>query len=278
MYDQLAELHRRPEPFSRYTTDRLWTDPHIGRQMLAYHLDPDIDAASRKASTIEATVGWIDRRFGLAGKRVLNLGCGPGLYASRMSARGADVTGLDFSPVSIARAAAHVPAGASLRYVEANYLLPPLPAPADLVTLIYGDFCALSPDRRRALLANVAAALAPGGRFVFDVFSPGQFAAIVEGTEFGHRYMGGFWSSEGYFGFKRTLLYPAEHISLERYLIVEAARSFEVFNWMQYNTPETIAAELAAAGFTADACVEIESGEPWHGGATPFFVIARRAG
>ena len=277
MYQQLLEFSRRPEPFSRYTTDLLWTDPHIGRRMLAYHLDPEIDAASRRAATIDATVDWLDRSFGLAGRRVLDLGCGPGLYATRMAAGGADVTGLDFSPVSIAHARDNIPAGAKLSYVEADYLASPLPGPADLVTQIYGDYCALSPDRRRTLLHSVAEALAPGGRFVFDVYSPGQLDAMSEGSAFGHRFMDGFWSAEDYFGFRQSWLYRAERISLERFLVVEPARSFEVFNWMQYYTPEAIAAELAEAGFVADAFVEVGSGEPWHGGATPFFVVSRRS-
>ena len=275
MYAQLADFDRTPEPFSRYTVDALWTDPHIGRQMLAFHLHPEIDAASRRAATIEATVGWMDRRFGLAGRRVADLGCGPGLYATRMAARGASVTGLDFSPVSIAHAIGTAPSGADLRYVEGNYLEPLPTGPADLVTLIYGDYCALSPDRRRTLLANVAAVLAPGGRFVFDVYSPGQLAAMTEGTAFGHRFMGGFWSAEDYFGFKKTTLYPGQLVSLERYLIVEPSRSFEIFNWMQYYEPETVAAELAASGFTAEAFLDVETGAPWQPGPTPFFVVAR---
>lgn len=276
MYAQLADLTEKPEPFSRYTTDALWTDPHIGRQMLDYHLHPDIDAASRRTETIDATVGWFDRQFGLSGKRVLDLGCGPGLYATRMAALGADVTGLDFSPTSIAHAKAHTPPGTSLRYMQADYLNPPLPGPADLVTLIYCDFCALSPGRRRTLLDNIAATLAPGGHFVFDVFSPGQLHAMAEGTEFGHRYMGGFWSTADYFAFKQTALYPAQQVSLERYLIVEETRSFEIFNWMQYYTPESIATELAEAGFAAHAFNEIGSGLAWKGEATPFFVTATR--
>lgn len=278
LYRQLADFDRPPEPFSRYTIDTLWTDPHIGRQMLGYHLDPDHDAASRKATTIEATVDWLDRRFGLRGKRLLDLGCGPGLYATRMAARGARVTGLDFSPVSMAYARANVPAGADLRYVEGNYLTDTLPGPADLVTLIYGDYCALSPDRRRTLLASVAASLAPDGHFVLDVYSPGQMAAMAEGLEFGHRYMNGFWAEEDYYAFKRTALYADRLVSLERFLVASAQRSFEVFNWMQYFTPDSIAAELADAGYAVEAPVEVGSGKPWAGGATPFFVIARRAG
>ena len=267
----------RPEPFSRYTTDALWTDPHIGRQMLAFHLDPAHDAASRRASTIDATVAWMDARFGFAGRRLLDLGCGPGLYATRIAARGAAVIGLDFSPISIQHARASRPAGADLTYVEADYLEAPLPRPNDLVTQIYGDFCALSPDRRRTLLAAVAASLAPGGRFVFDVYSPGQFAALSESTEGGDRYMGGFWAAGDYHATKRTILYPAPQISLEHFVVVTAERRFEVFNWMQYYTPESIAAELSASGFNLEATLEVETGAPWAGGATPFFVVASPA-
>jgi SAM-dependent methyltransferase len=264
----------RPAPFSRYTTDTLWTDPYIGRQMLGFHLDPAHDAASRRADTIDATVAWLDARFALGGKRLLDLGCGPGLYTTRMAARGCAVTGLDFSPSSIAHAIATRPAALDLDYIEADYLAAPLPGPNDLVTLIYGDFCTLSPDRRRTLLDAVGVSLAPGGRFIFDVYSPDQFAALSEASEGGHRYMGGFWAEGDYHATKHTLLYREPLISLEHYTVEAAERRFEVFNWMQYYTPESIAAELSVSGFVVEAVLEVETGEPWAGGATPFFVVA----
>ncbi|MBF9052490.1 SAM-dependent methyltransferase, partial [Roseobacter sp. HKCCD9032] len=49
MYSDLDELNRKPEPFSRYTTDVLWTDPWIAQQMLKMHLDDSTDLASRKS-------------------------------------------------------------------------------------------------------------------------------------------------------------------------------------------------------------------------------------
>lgn len=278
MYHQLAAFDRKPEPFSLYTTDRLWTDPHIGRQMLAYHLAPDIDAASRKAATIDATVAWLDARFRLAGKHVLDLGCGPGLYATRMAARGASVTGLDFSPVSIAHANSHIPAGAELDYVQGNYLHALPPRPADLVTLIYGDYCALSPDRRRALLDRVRSVLAPSGHFVFDVYAPAQFAELRESVEFGHRLMHGFWAPGDYYGFKRTWLYTEPLISLERYLIACPDGFFEIFNWMQYFDPARIAAEIAEAGFVATDFLDVVTGAQWEPGPLPFFVVAKARG
>src|SRR5690606_4761567 len=104
MHAQLSDFFARPEPFSRYTTRRLWTDPHVAQQMLAAHLDPAHDLASRRPAIIDGFVSWLDRRIGLAGRRVLDLGCGPGLYCERMALRGARVTGLDFSARSLAHA------------------------------------------------------------------------------------------------------------------------------------------------------------------------------
>jgi SAM-dependent methyltransferase len=275
-YDDLAAFCTPPAPFSRYTTDRLWTDPHIGRQMLAFHLNPDVDAASRRPAAIDALVGWLDERFGLIGQRVLDLGCGPGLYAERIARRGARVTGFDFSAVSIGHARASAKAaGLDIDYVVGDYHADPLPGPVDLAILIYGDYCAMSPAQRRAFLAKVKTSLAPGGCFVFDVYSPGQFAALGEALEFGHRLMGGFWAEGDYFGFRKSFRYEDERISLDRYLIVAPDRQFEIYNWMQYFDPAGIARELAEAGFEVDDCLDIGTGAPWVESAAPFAVVAR---
>lgn len=275
-YDELAAFCAPPAPFSRYTTDLLWTDPHIARQMLAFHLNPDVDAASRRPGAIDALVGWVDDGFGLAGKRVLDLGCGPGLYAERLARRGARVSGFDFSAVSIGHArASAATSGLEIDYVLGDYHRDTLPGPVDLAILIYGDYCAMSPDQRRAFLGKVKASLAPGGGFVFDVYSPGQFAMLGEPLEFGRGLMGGFWAEGDYFGFRKSFRYEADKVSLDRYLIETPARRFEVYNWMQYFDPAGITAELAASGFGVDACLDIGTGAPWVASATPFAVVAR---
>jgi 2-polyprenyl-6-hydroxyphenyl methylase/3-demethylubiquinone-9 3-methyltransferase len=44
---------------------------------------------------------YVDRRAGLAGKRVLDVGCGGGLLAEGMANRGADVLGIDLSEAAL---------------------------------------------------------------------------------------------------------------------------------------------------------------------------------
>ena len=48
---------------------------------------------------------WIERRVALAGKKVIDVGCGGGLLTEGMATRGAEVTGIDLSekPLGVAR-------------------------------------------------------------------------------------------------------------------------------------------------------------------------------
>ena len=126
MYSFLKEQNTRPPLFSAYTVEELWTDPHVAQQMLALHLDPDHELASRKHDFIERSIGWLGRSFDLdSGKRVLDLGCGPGLYANGLAQLGARVTAVDFSANSLAHARSIAERrGLQVAYHQANYLEP----------------------------------------------------------------------------------------------------------------------------------------------------------
>ncbi len=51
---------------------------------------------------------WIDRNVRLAGKRVVDIGCGGGILSESMAARGAQVTGIDLSEKALAVARLHL--------------------------------------------------------------------------------------------------------------------------------------------------------------------------
>jgi 2-polyprenyl-6-hydroxyphenyl methylase/3-demethylubiquinone-9 3-methyltransferase len=53
-------------------------------------------------------LGWIERLVPLSGKAVLDVGCGGGILAESMAARGARVTGIDLSERSLAVARLHL--------------------------------------------------------------------------------------------------------------------------------------------------------------------------
>ena len=261
-YEMLKKLAVRPRPYASTTIRDLWTRPHIASQMLAYHLDQDTPLASRPIAVIETMVDWLDSELDLAGKRVCDLGCGPGLYSVRFAERGAEVTGVDFSPTAIAYAESRLPtADSRLDYVVADYLKDDLPAGFDVVTLIYYDFCALSPEDRRALLRRVRSMLKPGGRLVMDVLADRAFENLREQVAIEERLMGGFWSDADYVGIQRTWLYPEDRLSLDYYVIVEPAGHWEILNWLQYFSSDRLVRELEQAGFAVTTLTGSLAGE-----------------
>lgn len=265
MYTRLKKIDSRPEPYQFCTTETLWTDPYISTKMLEFHLDPDADPASRNARFIEQSVQWMARRFAMGkGVRVADFGCGPGLYTSRFARLGAEVTGIDFSERSLSYARNQADAeGLDITYVQQNYLDFSWPHSFDLITLIYCDFCALSPEQRRTLLSVFHDHLDKGGRVVLDVFSMAAFGKRQETNSFSHRLMDGFWSAGDYYGFMKTYRYPEEKVVLDKYTIVEPSRTWEVYNWLQYYCPETLERDMASSGFNIEGIYSDVAGTPY---------------
>ncbi len=259
MYDFIYDISQRPKPFSRYTAKELWTRPHLSQQMLNFHLNQETDLASRRFELIDRVVNWIDSQLNLSGKTLCDLGCGPGLYTDRFALMNADVTGVDFSKSSLEYARNQ--AKQAIRYIHADYLLDDLPIGFDVITLIYTDLCVLSPSQRKILLSRMSKMLNPGGHIVIDVAGTRLLKTKDETTLIENKLMGGFWAEGEYVGIQKSFVYPENNLALDRYVIVEPNETWQVFNWFQHFTPQSIQAELEEAGFTIAQMVGDLSGE-----------------
>jgi 2-polyprenyl-3-methyl-5-hydroxy-6-metoxy-1,4-benzoquinol methylase len=250
MYELLKRFASRPGPHSENSISTLWTQPHIADRMLSYHLDQDNYLASRPEAEIRKIVESLNAELDLRGKRVCDLGCGPGLYARRFAALGATVTGVDISENSIAFARRQQPIDdKSLQYIVADYLLDALGGEFDVVTLIYFDLCALSPADRSGLLGRIHTMLKPGGFLVLDVVSENALREAAGSISIENSLMDGFWSAADYVGVLRKWVYDDLQLTLDHYGIFEKDRHFEVFNWMQFFSEERLTRELTQANF-----------------------------
>ncbi len=280
LFAALRRINERPAVYSRYTADALWTSPDISEMMLRFHLDDQVDVASRRGDFIDASVDWIGATFDLGpGRRVIDLGCGPGLYTNRLARTGAHVSGVDFSARSIEHARADAErAGLDVEYLLGDYLAMELPSGYDLALMIMCDYCALSPAQRSRLLERVGHILAPGGAFLFDVYSLAAFETWHEQVAFGASLMDGFWSSLPYYGFLDTFRYEAEKVVLEKYTIVEESDVREYFNWFQHFDVASLTAEVEAAGLQVTAVHGDVAGSAFEESGPEFAVEVRRPG
>ena len=278
MFTALEEINERPKPFEYYTARELWTDEHTSRRMLDFHLDGDVSVASRKTAFMDRSVAWIVSRFGISGDTsVADFGCGPGLYAIRLARTHASVTGIDFSKRSIQYATEQaLSEGLSICYVHQDYLAFEAQERFDLILLIMCDFCALSRKQRRRLLDRFHKSLRPGGHVLLDVYSLPSFEQREETATYERNLFDGFWSPNPYYGFLNTFKYEKEKVVLDKYTIVEADRSWTVYNWLQYFDPEAVSTEFADSGFEVIEVYADVAGTPFDPEADEFAVVARK--
>lgn len=278
MYEKLNMINRRPAPYEVITTADLWTDDYVSAQMLKYHLSPEVDMSSRRHDFIDRSARWIADRFDLkSGAAVCDFGCGPGLYASRFANAGALVTGVDFSPRSIAYAkGAAVKDGLDISYECRDYLEFRTDRRFELITMIFCDFCALSPESRATMLSKFSDLLADGGSVLMDVFTLNFMDTFSESMNLEYSAGNGFWSANPYYVFENTFKYKLEGIYLGKHTVIEQSRTREIYNWLQCYTPESLAAEFAAAGLKISATYANVAGDPYDPAAVEMAVTATR--
>ncbi|MFF3504630.1 class I SAM-dependent methyltransferase [Streptomyces sp. NPDC003247] len=141
-------------------------DACFGHPRLAALYDPldpdrgDLDAYLRMAEEFAA-------------RRVLDIGCGTGVFALLLADRGIEVVGLDPAGASLEVARSR-PGGERVRWIHGDATaLPPLRA--DLATMTANVAQAIvAPGGWRETLRRVHASLRPGGRLVFETRDPAR--------------------------------------------------------------------------------------------------------
>jgi len=278
MFEELEDINSRPEPFEFYTASDLWTDEHTSEQMLKFHLNEDIDVASRNAAFINRSVEWMASYFEIgAGTKIADFGCGPGLYTTRLARMQADVVGIDFSKRSIEYAQeVAMKEGLSIQYINQNYLEFETDEHFDLILMIMCDFCALSPTQRKAMLSKFHTLLESEGAVLLDVYSLNAFEQREETALYEANLLKGFWSPNKYYGFQNTFKYEKEKVVLDKYTIIEADRTRTIYNWFQYFSPETLEREFVECGFTIEQLFSDVAGMPFDSKANEFAVVAKK--
>jgi len=278
MFEELEKINTRPKPFEFYTAGDLWTDEHTSKQMLSFHLNKEIDVSSRNAIFIEQSVDWIASHFNVGARsKIVDFGCGPGLYTTRLAKKKASVTGVDFSKRSI-QYAQEIATREELpiQYVNKNYLDFKTNNRFNLILMIMCDFCALSPTQRKKMLGKFYTLLEPGGSVLLDVYSLTAFDQREETAIYEANLLNSFWSPNKYYGFLNTFKYEKEKVILDKYTLIETSRTRTVYNWLQYFSPETLEREFMMCGFTVEKLYSNVAGSPFDSETMEMAVVAKK--
>lgn len=149
-----------------------WWDPH-GEFKPLHEINP-------------LRLEYIDRRVGLKGKRVVDVGCGGGILSESMAQRGAEVTGIDMgeAPLSVARLHQHE-SGVEVDYqqITAEALAEQQPEQFDVVTCL--EMLEHVPDPA-SIIQACAKLVKPGGHVFLSTINrnPKSYLFAILGAEY----------------------------------------------------------------------------------------------
>lgn len=201
-----------------------WDDPAFSARMLAEHLSQEHDAASRRQAIIWQQAAWIHDTL-LSGKpsRILDLGCGPGLYCHQLSALGHQCTGVDFSPASIDYARKH--ASPSCAFVQGDMRTTTWGNGFDLAMLIFGEFNAFRKSDARAILGKVYNTLSPGGLLLLEPHTFEHVQQFGQRARYWYSSPGGLFSAQPHLCLMDHHWHPEQLAATRRHYVIDAETS-----------------------------------------------------
>lgn len=274
---KLFNITKRPKVYETGSST-MWTDPYISKQLLKYHLASDNDMASRSNEKIELIVDWIQQMLGKNNIDILDLGCGPGLYAERFAIKGHKVSGIDFSENSIKYAKKSAAENnLDIEYMQMDYRELKIIEKYDLAVLIYLDFCVLNPDDAKNVLKNIYKSLKPEGMLLLDVINERNIDSKImpQSWEVAES---GFWKETPYIAMSRGYHYPEEKLLLNQHIVIDSEEKVDKYNfWSRYYEEEEMKTLLEMIGYREIKNHEsiLPPGDCWSGENVTFYTAKK---
>lgn len=288
MKDEAARLSRalwrvyhrpqRPLPWA-FGGNLPWDEPDFSRRMLREHLDEAHAAASRQVHERQQQLDWLWHKLALHEQaHLLDVACGPGLYAVPLAQRGVMVTGIDFAPAALAyarelAAEARVDGRCTFIQQDMRQMTPPA-AHFDAALLLYGQLAVMSRSEAQDVLHRIVAALKPGGRLCLELLDPARIDK--RDSRWWYTDDTGLWGDAPYLHLGERFWDEVAQVSTERYHILhlETGQMDEILLCDQAYQPQEMTEMLKAAGFTAVVVYPAWGGLPLYDAAEWVVTVA----
>ena len=221
-------IERSPEPAPWSEGDNIpWHDPAFSQRMLKEHLTQEHDAASRRFEIIDQHVDWIHHQL-LSGRpaKILDLGCGPGLYSSRLARLGHNCLGIDYGPVSIAHAREEAKRDRlNCTYLHQDIRTAEYGGGFDLVMLIFGEFNVFRPSDATNILQKAHRALTDKGILLLEPHTFSVVERVGRRRPFWYSAQSELFSDRPHLYLEESFWDASSNVATIRYYIVDAATS-----------------------------------------------------
>lgn len=260
LYDALWRLYQRPDrPVPWANGGNLpWDDPAFSERMLREHLDQTHGAASRVDQERAAQIPWLINHLSLQpGMHLLDVTCGPGLYAVAFAQNQIQVTGIDFAPAAVnhaRRLARETGVSDICQFIQHDVRTFNFPsAEFEAATVLYGQLAVMTKSEALNLIKNVYRALKPGGTLILELLNSERIDKSESSWWFTDDR--GLWGDTPFLCLGERQWHDAEQISIERYHVfhLDNGKVDEVILCDQLYTVDDMKEMLQAAGFR-DIC------------------------
>lgn len=254
------DILKKPAPFQMGTMTT-WSNEYIAMNVLRKHLNQYENSGSRTMKFIEASCQWIAEKFPAA-KDIVDIGCGPGLYAPILCEYGYNYVGLDISKYHIFYANKHCSIPEKTRFDVCDIREWSSKPKFDVALLLYGIYSFYKSEERIRFLKNIFCSLHNNGCAIIEVFTEQHYVGRKDSYDWQYICKQGFWSEFPHIELNSFVRYKEENL-----ILVQAAtisNVVDVWNsWIQLFDWESLKMELMEAGFTRFEIYGSCCGEPF---------------
>jgi SAM-dependent methyltransferase len=182
------------------------------------------DAASRRSETIDRHINWIHDQL-LSGQptKILDLGCGPGLYTSRLAKLDHACMGIDFSPASIAYATAQAKRERlQCTYRQQDIRVADYGTGYGLAMIIFGEVNVFKSTDAGSILKKAYRALEPNGLLLLEAHTFSAVRRMGKKPAAWYSVETGLFSSNPHLGLNESFWDTEHNVAIERYYIIDA--------------------------------------------------------
>lgn len=219
-------VNRKPDPTPWSEGEKIpWDEPGFSRRMLREHLSQQHDAASRRFEIIDRHVNWINQDLLKANpSAILDLGCGPGFYCSRLAKLGHTCTGIDFGPASIEYAREmDRQEKTGCQFIHGDVRACDFGVEHDLVMMIYGEFNTFQKHDALMLVEKAHKALKKGGRLLIELSSVPSLQKLTSSPAGWHTEKSGLFSDQPCLVLEESFWNEEMQAATTRMYVIDAA-------------------------------------------------------